>query len=321
MNCANHPELAAAAYCRTCGKPLCSSCTRDVKGVIYCENCLAARLEGTPAPPPTVYQQIMDQGLGLKVPPSPGPGPNPTVAGILAGFFPFGVGAVYCGQYAKGLAHLLIFTGLIWGQATTDSDGMHIALGFGIAFFYVYQIIDAIRTARAVQTGQPVPDPFGLTRTFSTGDKVDASRIPAGAIVLIGLGIIFMLHNLGFWFLGFGRLWPLILIFIGAWLFARRMGLLGPKDASCACDRCRAHCLMGPAVLVTLGILFLLDQQTGIHFGRTWPLLLVVIGLIKVFQGNASTAGHIDAGANPGPGPGGVVGGEVQPPSNEVRNG
>jgi len=178
MNCANHPELAAAAYCRTCGKPLCSSCTRDVKGVIYCENCLAARLEGTPAPPPTVYQQIMDQGLGLKVPPSPGPGPNPTVAGILAGFFPFGVGAVYCGQYAKGLAHLLIFTGLIWGQATTDSDGMHIALGFGIAFFYVYQIIDAIRTARAVQTGQPVPDPFGLTRTFSTGDKVDASRIP-----------------------------------------------------------------------------------------------------------------------------------------------
>ena len=48
MNCANHPDLAAIAYCRTCGKPLCASCTRDVKGVIYCENCLAARLEGTP---------------------------------------------------------------------------------------------------------------------------------------------------------------------------------------------------------------------------------------------------------------------------------
>ena len=23
MNCANHPETAAIAYCRTCGKPLC----------------------------------------------------------------------------------------------------------------------------------------------------------------------------------------------------------------------------------------------------------------------------------------------------------
>ena len=46
MNCANHPDIAAAAYCRTCGKPLCANCTRDVKGVIYCENCLADRLQG-----------------------------------------------------------------------------------------------------------------------------------------------------------------------------------------------------------------------------------------------------------------------------------
>ena len=38
MNCANHPDIAPVAYCRTCGKPLCANCTRDVKGVIYCEN-------------------------------------------------------------------------------------------------------------------------------------------------------------------------------------------------------------------------------------------------------------------------------------------
>ena len=35
----------------------------------------------------------------------PGSGPNPALAGIL-GAIPFGVGAVYNGQYAKGLAHL-----------------------------------------------------------------------------------------------------------------------------------------------------------------------------------------------------------------------
>ena len=46
MNCANHPDIAPVAYCRTCGKPLCANCTRDVKGVIYCENCLADRLQG-----------------------------------------------------------------------------------------------------------------------------------------------------------------------------------------------------------------------------------------------------------------------------------
>src|SRR5215471_1309988 len=321
MNCANHPDTAAAAYCRTCGKALCRSCTRDVKGVIYCENCLAARLEGV-QPQQTVYQQVMDQGLGLKVPPSPGPGPNPTVAGILAGFFPFGVGAVYCAQYTKGLAHLLIFTGMIWGQASTESDAIHVFLGLGLGFFYFYQIIDAVRTARALQMGQPAPDPFGLSRTFSTGDSVDTSKIPAGAIVLIGLGVIFMLHNLGFWFLGFGRLWPLVLILVGAWLFARRMGLIGTKPVGCECDRCRAHCLMGPAILVTLGVLFLLSEQGVLSFHSTWPVLLVVIGLIKIMQGNASTAGHIEMPPRQEPPASGVMSGEVQPPpSSEVHNG
>ena len=28
----------------------------------------------------------------------------------------------------------------------------------------------------------------------------------------------------------------------------------------CSCGRCRAHGFMGPAVLITLGVLFLLDQ-------------------------------------------------------------
>src|ERR1700688_1570997 len=92
MNCAAHNEIAAVAFCRTCGKPLCGTCTRDVRGVVYCEPCLAARLEGTvPAVGFVPPQQVMDQGLGLKVPPGPTSGPNPTVAGIL-GAIPFGIG-------------------------------------------------------------------------------------------------------------------------------------------------------------------------------------------------------------------------------------
>ncbi|MGB8733763.1 MAG: B-box zinc finger protein, partial [Candidatus Sulfotelmatobacter sp.] len=110
MNCATHNDTAAVAFCRTCGKPLCANCTRDVRGVVYCEPCLAARLESTaPAagfvPPQPAYPPV---GTPAVAPRSTGSGPNPAVAGILAGFFPFGVGAVYCSQYAKGLAHLLI---------------------------------------------------------------------------------------------------------------------------------------------------------------------------------------------------------------------
>src|SRR6202167_4906192 len=255
MNCANHADASAVAYCRTCGKALCANCTRPVRGVIYCEDCLGAKME-TP-PPPTAYQQVMDQGLGLKVAVGSGSGPNPTVAGILAGFFPFGVGAVYTGQYAKGLAHLVVMTLLIAGASASDhphGEALGIICGLGIAFFYVYQIIDAVRSARAIQTAQPVPDPFGLAATFGGGAKIETSKIPVGAIVLIGIGLLFLLHTMGLTEFGLDRFWPLILIGLGAWLFARNWGL-GTRCSGCQCARCRTRRITGPAILLTIGLL------------------------------------------------------------------
>ncbi len=32
MNCQNHPETPATAYCRACGKPVCDECRRDTFG-------------------------------------------------------------------------------------------------------------------------------------------------------------------------------------------------------------------------------------------------------------------------------------------------
>ncbi len=319
MNCANHPDVEKVAFCRTCGKPLCASCTRAVHGVIYCESCLAARLEGV-QPPQTVYQQVMDQGLGLKVPPSPGPGPNPALAGVLAGFFPFGVGAVYTGQYAKGLAHLVIFTLLVLG-ASSGSEAMGTVFGLSIAGFYFYQIFDAVRSARALQMGQAPPDPFGLGTTFSGGERMDVSKAPVGALILIGLGVIFLLHTLSIWDFSAHRIWPLVLIGIGAFLLLRRLGLVG--EVPPGFDRVRSckRGLMGPAILLTLGFQFLLDSMGVIRFGRTLPLLLVVIGLVKIFQSTAGP-GPLDGPVPPGqPGatPSGFVPPEVPPPYSEVK--
>jgi hypothetical protein len=308
MNCATHSDTAAVAFCRTCGKPLCNQCTRDVRGVIYCESCLAARMEGavpaagfTPVqpgfapvqpPPPTGYQQFMDQGLGLKVPPGPNSGPNPAVAGILAGFFPIGVGAVYTGQYAKGLSHLVIAVLMIVVQSSDAPWFVHLVLAIAMGFFYVYQIIDSIRTAKAIQTGEPVPDPFGLAQMFGTGtsDRFESTRVPVGAAVLIGLGVLFLV-NTAFDF-SLHRYWPLILIALGVWLFAKHWGLLGTYRPACVCERCRTRKLMGPAILVTLGVLFLLDNVSNVDFGKTWPAILLVIGIVKLMQSNASSAGH-----------------------------
>lgn len=302
MNCANH-DVAAVAFCRTCGKPLCSTCTRDVRGVIYCESCLATRLDNTtpaagftpvvtPPPSQTGYQQFMDQGLGVKVAPGPTSGPNPTVAGILAGFFPFGVGAVYCSQYAKGLAHLVIFVLMIVGLSSNVPWFVDVVLGISLGFFYFYQIIDAVRTARALQLGQPVPDPFGLAQTFGVGERVDAAKVPIGAVILIGLGVLFLLHTVGLFEFGLHRFWPLILIALGCWIFAKNWGLIESNRPICLCERCRTRKLMGPAILVTLGVLFLLDNVGRFGFDRTWPAILLVIGVVKLMQSNASSEGH-----------------------------
>jgi Domain of unknown function (DUF5668)/B-box zinc finger len=312
MNCANHPNVEAVAYCRTCGKPLCSACRRDVRGVIYCENCLAARMEGTVAP---VMPAAPVQGV-------PGAGPNPTVAGILAGFFPFGVGAVYTSQYAKGLAHLLIFAGLIWG--TDHTGGAEAIFGIGFAFFYVYQIIDAVRSARAIQLGQPAPDPFGLGQALGSGERIDTSKVPTGAVILIVVGLLFLLHTAGVFEFGFERIWPVFLIALGAWLFVRGWGLTGTSaPGRCYCEKCRMRRLTGPAVLFTVGMVFLLDSVGAISAGKTWPAIILVIGIVKLLQNNASSAQHI-AELPPSPPSGGTTIDANPPvppaPANEVRN-
>ena len=40
----------------------------------------------------------------------------------------------------------------------------------------------------------------------------------------------------------------------------------------------------GPIVLITLGTLFWLDQSEQISFGRTWPVLIIVIGVMKLIE-------------------------------------
>ncbi|HEV2386982.1 MAG TPA: DUF5668 domain-containing protein [Candidatus Acidoferrales bacterium] len=50
---------------------------------------------------------------------------------------------------------------------------------------------------------------------------------------------------------------------------------------------------MGPAVLITLGVLFLINQYGRYSFGELWPILLIVIGAVMVVQALSSTEGHV----------------------------
>jgi len=297
MNCVNHPENQVAAYCQNCGKALCTTCVRSVAGVIYCEQCLAARLGiGGVGPGP---------GAGPGVGPVPGviapSGPHPGTAFAL-GFIP-GVGAMYNGQFVKGLVHVLIFVILV---GMTQNYGI-----FGIFIFawVAYQVFDAYETAKARRDGRPLPDPFGLNelgsklgiqnpqdmhQTFHQGwssveSWFDKQRQPStppvppppgagappaagfvpssgyadpyaqppytnvppippgvpppppprggcgrgnepiGAIILIGLGVLFLLNTMNiFHFDWIGHLWPLLIIGFGILLFVRRTREIPP---------------------------------------------------------------------------------------------
>ncbi len=72
-------------------------------------------------------------------------------------------------------------------------------------------------------------------------------------------------------------------------------------NPACGCGRCSTRGLMGPAVLVTLGLLFLLANMSDYPFERTWPILLIVIGAIKVVRYMIPDSGHFNPGQYPPP--------------------
>jgi hypothetical protein len=61
---------------------------------------------------------------------------------------------------------------------------------------------------------------------------------------------------------------------------------------------------MGPAIIITVGVLFLLDQTSGgnFSFGNTYPFILIVIGAISVAAAASSSEGHV-SGPVPPPAP------------------
>lgn len=50
-------------------------------------------------------------------------------------------------------------------------------------------------------------------------------------------------------------------------------------------SRCLVRAATGPIILITVGTLFALEKFTPYRFGQTWPVLLIVIGLLRMLGG------------------------------------
>ena len=75
------------------------------------------------------------------------------------------------------------------------------------------------------------------------------------------------------------------------------------SNRRCPCPRCRFRGLMGPAILITLGVLFLLSEMWIVPFDDSWPALLIVIGLFMYLGRSASIEGHIEPYSQSGTAP------------------
>ena len=150
-------------------------------------------------------------------PPMPNPDVSPGIAFVL-GFIP-GVGAIYNGQYAKGLVHVIIIGLMISILDNNAAHGLEPLMGLLLAGFWMYMAFEAFHTAKKRQQGVAV-DEFSSLIPMRGG----ASRFPVAPVVLIALGVIFLLDNLDILDLRrMLRYWPVGLIALGAYMLYLRM--------------------------------------------------------------------------------------------------
>jgi hypothetical protein len=229
-------EASVLGYCRTCGKALDAADTSHATtadGVLYCAEHApqAAAVQQPVQPPPPAppytappYHSESSPYAGSSYaagqpPPLPNARPSHVSPGLafVLGFIP-GVGAVYNGQYAKGLVHVVIFGSIISILSSGAARGFEPLMGLLIPTFIFYMAFEAYHTAKKRREGEIVEEFSGLVAANGR-----PSRFPAAPVILIAIGVLFLLDNLDI--LKIGRLlryWPALLIVLGFYMLYER---------------------------------------------------------------------------------------------------
>jgi hypothetical protein len=236
MNCQNHPDVAAIAYCRTCGKPVCGECRREASGTVYCaEHAPAA------APPPfTAAPPPYSAPPPAAAPPyAPLVAPSPYVRADIhpglafaLGWIP-GVGAIYNGQYAKGLIHAVVWGVLVSIASSNAVRDMQPIFVMAVIAWMAYMVFEAYRTAQKLQRGEAV-DEYSSVLQLRGG----SGRFPVAGVALIILGVLLLLHTLEL--VNFERIvpyWPVLLIAAGAYMLWSRFAGQEPAQGELRHER------------------------------------------------------------------------------------
>jgi hypothetical protein len=120
------------------------------------------------------------------------------------------------------------------------------------------------------------------------------NRFPAGALWLIGFGVLFLIGNAG-WLHGIStRLFlPFLLIGLAVFLFVRKMTSYGGglvSDGTPAYHYQIIRALRGPVWIALVGLLFFLDEFHILSWGHSWPLFIILAGVMAVLGRAAYSA-------------------------------
>lgn len=234
MNCAIHTDTVAVAYCRTCGAPVCEKCKRVEGGAVFCPAHASATAASSAESPYTSPYTAPYAGSGPQ-PVAPDGSASPGLA-FLLGLIP-GVGAIYNGQYVKGLVHVIVLGVLISIVSSDSAGGFEPVFGMLIGVWVFYMAFEAYHTARRRQAGLALDE-------FSSLVPLHPQRrgLPVGPIVLIAIGALFLLNNLDIiHFSQIVRYWPIGLIGLGAYMLYERVSGAAPVQPPPSSELSREH--------------------------------------------------------------------------------
>ncbi len=130
-----------------------------------------------------------------------------------------------------------------------------------------------------VPPGSPIPPPV-------VPPLAPRNRFPVGAVWLIGLGTVFLLGTEGIFsgirgeaLVGFG------IIALGVTVFVRRMTAFGggmENDGTSDYQFRLLYALRPSVWLLLIGVLFVLDTFDVLHWSHSWPLLIILAGVMML---------------------------------------
>ena len=218
MQCANHPDTAAAAYCSNCGKALCSDCVSPEKSLVLCAQCGQEReTRQASAAPPIPPTGNPPPAKGFSVPPLPailGYPYCPPGVSLLLGFIP-GVGSLCNGDYFKAFLQVLVFGSLVSlssSSETGDLGPVFVIVTLAVYFCMPFEAYHVAKKRTLALQGITVITPL---------EKMKFPELWAGSLSIL-VGGIFLVNQFVSGTLRFVlRGWPLILIGIGVYNLTR----------------------------------------------------------------------------------------------------